>query len=210
MKTIAAHFDKRTPLFLQLGFRESELPRLGDYLSLLCSANEELNLVSRQMTFEELIDNHVVDCLLPLSKFPASLSSVADFGSGGGLPGVLYAIQFPEITFHLFEKSNKKQDFLNHCQKIAPNIEVHGEIPSDLDGIELVMARAFKPLDVILDISRKYYLNKGKYFLLKARREKIDEELVLARKKFKDLSLNTVPLSSPILDVERHLVLINS
>ncbi|MNY80518.1 hypothetical protein D3C86_2216000 [compost metagenome] len=57
-------------------------------------------------------------------------------------------------------------------------------------------------------MSRGYYAKKGKYFLLKARREKIDEEMTLAKKKFKDLKADIIPLQSPVLEVERHLVLI--
>jgi 16S rRNA (guanine527-N7)-methyltransferase len=202
------HFEKRIPTILELGFSEKNLPKLKDYLDLLVASNEELNLISRKMTYEELIDNHVIDCLLPLKKFPKNIKIAADFGSGGGLPGVLYAVQFPETTFHLFEKSKLKQDFLNNCRSIAPNIKVNGEIPPRLDHVEIVVARAFKPIDVLLEISRTYFAKNGKYFLLKARKEKIDEEIQLARKKFKDLKVDIVPLKSPVLEVERHLVLI--
>lgn len=131
---------------------------------------------------------------------------MSDFGSGGGLPAVIYAIQFPETKFRLFEKSPKKQEFLNRCRAIAPNLEIAGEIPRDLEETDLVTARGFKPVDVILEVSRDYYKKGGKYFLLKARREKIDEELTLARKKFKDLKVSIDPLHSPVLEVERHLV----
>lgn len=202
------HFDKRVPLIKELGFSESEIPRLKKYLDLLWASNEELNLISRKMTFEELIDNHVIDCLLPLKSFPPNIRKAADFGSGGGLPGVLYAIQFPHMEYHLFEKSPKKQAFLKKCQAIAPNLRINGEIPKDLQDIELVTARAFKPLEVILELSRSYYSSGGKYFLLKGRREKIDEEMQSAKKKFKDLTCQIHPLQSPLLDVERHLVLI--
>lgn len=200
------HFEKRIPLMLELGFNEKYLPQLKSYIDLLWSSNEELNLISRKMTYEELIDNHLIDCLLPLTKFPQNIKVAADFGSGGGLPGVVYAIQFPEIAFNLFEKSKLKQDFLNRCKTIAPNLKINGDIPPRLDQIEIVTARAFKPLDVILEVSRSYYAKGGKYFLLKARKEKIDEELFLAKKKFKDLKVSVEPLKSPVLDVERHLV----
>lgn len=202
------HFEKRTPLFLELGFSEKALPRLKQYIDLLWASNEELNLISRKMTYEELIDNHLIDCLLPLKFFPAQIKTAADFGSGGGLPGVVYAIQFPQITFQLYEKSKLKQEFLTKCKAIAPNLVINGEIPPGLDGVEIIMARAFKPLDVILEVSRRYYAKGGKYFLLKARREKIEEELLLARKRFKDLKVKVEPLNSPVLEVERHLVLI--
>lgn len=201
-------FEIRAPEIVELGFRKEALPSLKAYIDLLWESNEEMNLISRKMEMSELIDNHVIDCLLPLKFFP-SVKAVADFGSGGGLPAVIYAIQFPDVKFHLYEKSPKKQEFLKRCKSIAPNVEVHGEIPRALEGIDLVTARGFKPVDVILELSREYYKQGGKYFLLKARREKIDEELMLAKKKFKDLSVKIEVLKSPVLDVERHLVFVN-
>lgn len=202
-------FDERVPIILNLGFSESALPALKKYVELLWNANSELNLFSRQMKFEELIDNHVIDCLLPLKHFPKNISVAADFGAGGGLPGVIYAIQFPNTKYKAFEKSPKKREFLERCKSVAPNLIVEAEIPSDPKSVELVTARAFKPLDVILDMSRDYYKRGGKYFLLKGRTEKIEEELILARKKFKDLEVRIEALSSPVMEVERNLLLIN-
>jgi 16S rRNA (guanine527-N7)-methyltransferase len=200
------YFEKRAPVMVNLGFRREALADLKSYVDMLWLSNESLNLISRQMTFAELIDNHVIDCLLPLQRFPQKVSVVADFGSGGGLPGVIYAIQFPQIAFRLYEKSPMKQDFLRKCQLIAPNIQVQSEIGLKLAGVDLVTARAFKPIDVILDVSRDYYQKNGKYFLLKGRLTKIDEELTIAKKKFKNLNVQVNKLNSPLLEVERHLV----
>lgn len=201
--------ESRRPLLLQLGFRAEALPALQSYLDLLWSANAELNLISRKMSFDELLDNHVVDCLLPLAHFPREVRAVADFGSGGGLPGVLYALQFPDVRFELFEKSKLKQEFLRKAQSLAPNLRVNAEIPPRLPAdVDLVTARAFKPVDVILQLSRAHLEAGGRYFLLKGRREKIDEELGAARKDLRERPVRVVPLASPVLDVERHLVLI--
>lgn len=206
------HLETRKSIIIQLGFSESAFPSLQKYIEILWQANEELNLFSRQMTFEDLIDNHVIDCLLPLSHFPNDVRHVADFGTGGGLPGVIYAIQFPKIRFQLFEKSPKKQNFLKSLKSLVPNIEVHGLIPPKLPTVDLIMARGFKPLDVILEISADHYKNKGRYFLLKGKMEKIEEEMALARKKVKTMTPTFAPkvesLKSPVLEVERHLVLI--
>lgn len=209
-----ASLDRRTPVLLELGVQPEAVSILKNYLGWLWAANEELNLISRKMTYEELIDNHLIDCLLPLERFPTRAEAVADFGSGGGLPGVVYAILFPRIRFHLFEKSPRKREFLHRCREWAPNLEIHGEIPGSLkavdSGIEVVMARAFKPIDVILDMSRDHFSKGGRYFLFKGRREKIEEELLLARRKFRNLQLQfqveVIPLTSPVLEVERHLV----
>lgn len=202
------HFQNRIPLILELGFRKDGIDTLKAYIDLLWKSNEELNLISRKMTFEELIDNHIIDALLALALFPKDAKNVADFGSGGGVPGIVYAIHFKNAQFTLFEKSAKKREFLEKCAALAPNIKIEGEIPLQLPNIDLVTARAFKPLDVILDISRGYCKNGGRYFLLKGRREKIEEEIELSKKKFKDLNAVISPLNSPILEVERHLVTI--
>ncbi len=204
-----SYFEKRIPIIKELGFQSEAIPTLQNFVEFLWEANDHLNLVSRKMTFEELIDNHVIDCLLPLKHFPVESKLVADFGSGGGLPGVVYAIRFPNTPFRLYEKSRLKQDFLKQCQQFAPNITVLGEIPPQLGQIDLIVSRAFKPIDVILDMTRSYYDKGGKYFLLKARKEKIDEESALAKKKFKVLKAEVLALSSPVLEVERHVVLIN-
>jgi 16S rRNA (guanine527-N7)-methyltransferase len=201
--------ESRAAEILDLGFDSEHFPVLKAYIELLWSANADLNLFSRKMQFDELIDNHVIDCLLPIKHFPKDVKVVADFGSGGGLPGVLYAIIYPDVTFHLYEKSAKKQDFLKRCQLLVPNIRIFGDIPSSLPGVDLVISRAFKPLDVLLRMSSNYYENGGRYFLLKGRREKIDEELALTLRQFKELKAEILELRSPVLDVERHLVLLN-
>lgn len=192
-----------------LGFSMNKFEDLKSYLDLLWQSNEELNLISRKMTPQELIENHVLDCLLPLKFFPIeNVNKVADFGSGGGLPAVIYAIQFPHIEFHLYEKSPKKQQFLKRCQEIAPNLMIHGEIPLKNLNVDLVTARGFKPLNVILELSLDFYSNKGKYFLLKGRLEKINEE-ISEIKKIKNIPIKIQNLKSPLLEVERNLVLIN-
>lgn len=205
---MTSHFEHRKNIFIELGFRAQSIPQLNSYVELLWASNEELNLISRKMTFEELIDNHIIDCMLALKHFPNTVRNVADLGTGGGLPAVIYAIQYPKINFHLYEKSKLKQDFLNRCREIAPNLKVCGELPPHLKNIDLVTARAFKPIDVLLDMTRNYFAEDGKYFLLKARKTKIEEELLLAKKKFPSLNASLVELKSPVLDVERNLVLI--
>lgn len=201
------HLAHRKSELLKLGVPEEKIVVLNDYLNHLMSANEDLNLVSRKMTLEELVDNHLIDCLLPLAHFPKDLVTVSDLGTGGGLPGVVYAILFPQVKFQLFEKSPKKKDFLNSCKTFAPNISVFGEINSaNLKNTQLIMARGFKPLDVILDLTRDYYKNGGKYFLLKARLEKVNEDIAASQKFLKIRPAEVIRLHSPVLEVERHLV----
>lgn len=204
-----SYLEKQKSIILSLGFNESSLPALSKYIDYLWSSNDELNLISRKMTMEELVDNHIVDSLMIISFFPSHVKKVADLGSGGGLPGVILALQFPQIAFHLFEKSPKKREFLEGCQKMIPNLFIQSEITSQMKGFDLITARAFKPIDVIIDMTSAYYKSGGKYFLMKARLEKINEEIQDTKKKEKNFSCDIIPLQSPVLEVERHIVKIN-
>lgn len=204
------YLNLRKQVILDLGFPEEKFESLSSYLDFLWLSNEELNLFSRQMSFEDLVDNHVIDCLLALPELPKDLKKIADFGSGGGLPGVLFALARPKTQVYLFEKSPKKRIYLARLAESIQNIRIEGLITEELSGFDLVTARAFKPIDVILDLSRKFYGSGGKYFLLKGRTEKIQEELELAQKKFKTLKIQTINLHSPVVtDTQRNLVLIN-
>lgn len=201
--------EKRKELILNLGVKPEQFGLIVQFLENLISSNEELNLVSRQLSMTDLVDNHLIDCLLAFKYLPKQLTKVADFGSGGGFPGVLYATLRPEIEYFLFEKSPKKQHYLKTCQKFAPNIKICGEIPKDFGQFDLVTARAFKPINVIIEMSYKYFQSNGKYFLLKGRMDKIQEEILDSKKFSKNLKIEIKKLDSPILDVERHLVLLN-
>lgn len=202
--------QERKDLVLNLGVSLNQLNILNVFLENLIHSNEELNLVSRQLTMKDLVENHLIDCLLAYPQLPQNLKKVADFGSGGGFPGIVYACLRPETEFTLYEKSPKKQQYLKSCQKFAPNIIIQGEIPKNFGNVDLVTARAFKPINVIIEMSHQYFVNGGKYFLLKGRAEKINEEINDCKKFAKSLNLKIEKLNSPLLEVERHLVTINS
>lgn len=198
------------PDLIKLGVSEAQISNLQDYLNLLWRWNDQLNLFSRQMTSRQLIDNHLLDCILPFPYLPKNLKKIADLGSGGGLPAIIFSILLPDTEFTLYEKSPKKQSFLKECQKTFKlNLSVQGLIPSVFPDYDLVTARAFKPIDVILDLTQSKTRNKTKYFLLKGKKETFEPEIALARKKFKFTS-EVIRLESPRLEVERHLVLIET
>jgi 16S rRNA (guanine527-N7)-methyltransferase len=200
---------ERKKVILELSFPEEQFSTLVDYAQSLWKANQELNLFSRQMPISEFVDNHIIDCLLALPQLPRQVQTFADLGSGGGLPGVIFSLARPSQNFQLFEKSPRKRDFLSSCQTFAKNLEIKSEVSVALAGVETVTARAFKPVEVILEMTRGFYQRGGKYFLLKGRKEKIDEEIAQAKSKFKGLKYRVEPLKSPVLEVERHIVIIN-
>jgi 16S rRNA (guanine527-N7)-methyltransferase len=55
----------------------------------------------------EIYDVHVMDCLWSVPLLPAS-GSVIDVGSGGGLPGMIWAICRPDLSVTLLDSVRKK------------------------------------------------------------------------------------------------------
>lgn len=183
-------------------------PEMGEnlcvYLEFLWEANQALNLVSRKMTPEALVTDHLLDSLIGLPHFP-KVNSIADLGTGGGFPAVPLALCMPETQFFLYEKSPLKCKYLDALQEIAPNLVVRGALDPDghFEAVDIVTARGFKPIKDILRFTAEHRERGGRYILYKARRAKIDEELAAA-KGFKAEIVRLKPYGEA---EERHLVL---
>jgi 16S rRNA (guanine527-N7)-methyltransferase len=87
---------------------------LGRYLDLLLTANETMNLT--RITDRAAAEvQHVADSLTVLPYLPPGACSVADVGSGGGVPGIPLAIARPDAAVTLIEATKKKADFLKRA-----------------------------------------------------------------------------------------------
>lgn len=86
----------------------SQIDLLKKYQHLLWEVNQEINVISRQTTFEDYWLRHIYHCLfLAYKDFPKG-ATVVDFGTGGGLPGIPLAICFPDTKFVLIDSTVKK------------------------------------------------------------------------------------------------------
>jgi 16S rRNA (guanine527-N7)-methyltransferase len=89
------------------GLSKDQRERLQTYERLLAVANRKRNLVSKASA-KEIHVRHIVHSLaIAIRAFPAG-STIVDWGTGGGLPGIPLAIRFPEATFHLVDSTYKK------------------------------------------------------------------------------------------------------
>jgi 16S rRNA (guanine527-N7)-methyltransferase len=88
-----------------------------DYLSLFIRWNEHLNL-SAIRDEEGIISRHLVESIMVARDFPQGISTLLDFGSGAGLPGIPIALCRPEIAVTLAESQGKKAAFLQEAVRV--------------------------------------------------------------------------------------------
>src|ERR1700749_1139771 len=107
---------------------EGQHRRLSRYLDLLEQANATMNLT--RITDRAAAEvQHVGDALTVLPFLPAGIVSLADGGTGGGVPGTPLAIARPEIQFLLIESTKKKAAFLDRAVVALglTNVRIRGE-----------------------------------------------------------------------------------
>jgi 16S rRNA (guanine527-N7)-methyltransferase len=81
------------------------------YLELLLKWNARLNLTAIREP-ENILERHFLECIFAARQLPSDIKTLLDFGSGGGFPGVPFAICRPEIHITLGESQSKKAAFL--------------------------------------------------------------------------------------------------
>ena len=136
--------DPRLPPWAQNVSRETFL-QLERYVALLLKWNPKINLIG-PATEADIWSRHIADSLQLLSFIPQSIARLADFGSGGGLPGLVIAMCRPEIQIHLVEQDQRKAAFLREAsaQLQLKNTVIHAvDITTLHEKFELIFALAY-------------------------------------------------------------------
>lgn len=95
------------------------------YLALMAKWNRTYNLTGVRDQ-ETMVSRHLLDSLAVLPRLDG-IASLADLGSGAGLPGIPLAIVRPDLRVTLIESSQKKASFLQQA-KISlklENVSIH-------------------------------------------------------------------------------------
>ena len=122
--------------------------------------NEEINLISKESAQENIIrERHIVDSAQTIDFIDFNSNIVTDIGSGGGFPGIIVSILIKNlkknIKVNLYEKSHHKSVFL---RKISRELKLETEVIQknifEIKNIKsgTIMARAFKPLPIVLEL----------------------------------------------------------
>ncbi len=120
------------------------------YADLLAGAGLERGLLGPREV-PRLWERHLLNCAVVHEAIPPE-ATVADVGSGAGLPGIVVAIVRPDVSMTLVEPLLRRSTFLDEVigELKLSNVAVVRSRAEDLHGkleADVVVARAVAPLD---------------------------------------------------------------
>ena len=138
---------------------------LDKFRELVVHKNKEINLVSVR-TVDNFVERHIIDCAQAIDFIDKNNKICTDLGSGAGLPGIVLAILLRDkninMKMNLYEKSNHKSSFLRQVvKKLKLDVQIlQKDIFKEENLISgSIVARAFKPLPIILELVEKNFKN---------------------------------------------------
>lgn len=195
----------------QLGIELSpqQQRQLETYWSELAMWNGRYGLVNA--SGDELVIKHFLDSLSAVPELKnITFSTACDVGSGGGFPGLVLAIVFPDKKFTLIERSGKKALFLANTAVMmhASNVEVRSEDAELVrERFDLVLFRALGQFTQYFPTLYRLTADGGHLFALKGRKEEIQHEIQSLAAEIQ----NKTEISAahvPFLEDERNFVII--
>jgi 16S rRNA (guanine527-N7)-methyltransferase len=159
--------------------------------------NQKVNLISRKD--EDSIEAHHILHSLAIAKFVEFVpgTKVFDLGTGGGFPGLVLAIWFPEVNFVLCDSIGKKMDAVAEMISVLQlkNVQCfHGRAETYKGDVDFVVSRAVAPMSTLWGWAKSCIRKKGinsignGFILLKGgdlQQECKEWQLLSGRKKFK-------------------------
>lgn len=180
------------------------VPRLLDYLALLVRWNAAYNLTAVRDP-AEMVARHLLDSLAILPHVTGA--TLADLGTGPGLPGIVLAIAAPGRAITLVDSNGKKVRFLREAIR-ALRLEGVQAVQSRVEEVpgtfECITARAFATLADMLGWGGHLLAPGGRWLAMKGRRP--DDELAVLPAGFALEAMHA--LAVPGVAGERHLAVL--
>jgi 16S rRNA (guanine527-N7)-methyltransferase len=135
------------------------------FISMLKKENDGINIISKKTAKNEIIrERHIIDSAQVIDFVDLNSKIITDIGSGGGMPGIIISIMVKNfkdsVKVHLYEKSHYKSNYLKKVSRdLKLNTEVIQKNIFEAQNLEsgTIMARAFKPLPIVLDLVYKNF-----------------------------------------------------
>ena len=160
----------------KLNFSSKSISDIKIFITELLRANQKHNFISKS-TENEIWHRHVLDSAQLVKFIDFSKGSLSDLGSGAGFPGLILALFNNNKDFHvkLFEKSPVKRAFLDRInRKLSINVEIKGNVYDEIADTDYVVSRAFKKLELIIQVSREIVKKSHKLIVLKGQNAQED------------------------------------
>jgi 16S rRNA (guanine527-N7)-methyltransferase len=145
---------------LGLDLSDAQLDQLMAYLALLQKWNKVYNLTAVRDP-AQMLSHHLVDSLsviAPLQRHGAP-ARLMDVGAGGGLPGVVIAICFPDTDVSCVDAVAKKATFIQQvaAELKLPNLHgVHSRVEQlKAESFGVITSRAFASLVDFTSLTRQ-------------------------------------------------------
>ena len=176
---------KKYPLLKDQNIPRETFMEFEIFITMLQKKNEEINIISRETAKNDVIrERHIVDSAQVIDFVDLNSKSLIDIGSGGGMPGIIISIMLKNlkesIKVNLYEKSHHKSSFLRKVSRdLKLNTEVIQENIFETQNLETgtIMARAFKPMPIVLELVYKNFSNYKNLILFMGKNgEKILED----------------------------------
>ena len=190
-----------------LGIDDTHAPALDAYLALLLRWNATYNLTAvrdpRDMVVRHLLDS------LAMHAFLDGVGTLADLGTGPGLPGIPLAIVRPALQVTLVESNGKKARFLREAVRRlqlgnATVAEARIEAYDAAGRFDAITARALARLPQILALGGHLLAPGGRLLAMKGAVP--HEEIAALPAGWRVEAIH--PLRVPGLAAERHLVVV--
>ena len=152
-----------------LNFSDHLIEKLKKFTNLVLKENQNYNLIAKS-TLSNIWHRHILDSAQLVKFIDFNLNSVADLGTGAGFPVLVVEIFNKNKAFHvkLYEKSPVKRRFLTSVIKeLSLNAEVLGDVRDEVLDSEVIICRAFKKIDQIIQVSREIAKKPHKLIILK-------------------------------------------
>lgn len=186
---------------LPFAVHAAQRAQFATYLNLLNKWNQVHNLTAVRDA-EEQIPRHILDCLavLPYIKDAATL---ADIGSGAGLPALMLAIMQPALAVTALESNGKKAAFIREAVRVLAlaNVQVVAQRVEDWQAPPqaVIISRALAAADRFIALTAHLGDANSRWLLMKGREA---ETLTVP-----GFAIHAVyPLAVPLLAGERTLL----
>jgi 16S rRNA (guanine527-N7)-methyltransferase len=170
----------------QLNFTSKSIVALKMFVDALINENKKHNFISKS-TEANIWHRHVLDSAQLVKFIDFSRGSLSDLGSGAGFPGLVLAIFNSNKDFHvkLYEKSPVKRAFLKEViNNLSINVEIKGNIYEEIVDSDSIVSRAFKKLEVLIQVSREIVKKSHKIIVLKGQNAQKDLKKAFKREKY--------------------------